>query len=164
VNSTAAAPKILVADDNRDAADAIVWLLRREGLDALAAYDGEQATESANILKPQLAILDLDMPGLDGFMVAKALRRGQAPGDRLILIALSGRTTPDDVRAAIEAGFDRHVGKPIPGDELCALVSAYLAESAPGRFHATRRDGLTSPNPRSDPGPRARQRSKPANR
>jgi DNA-binding response OmpR family regulator len=129
VESTAARAKVLVADDNRDAADTIVWLLRNDGFDAVAAHDGEQALEIARVFKPQLAILDLDMPGLDGLTVARALRREQAPGTVLILIALTGLTTPEAMRDAREAGFDRHVAKPIPGDDLCALVSAYLAKS-----------------------------------
>jgi CheY-like chemotaxis protein len=118
---------VLVADDLPDAADALVGLLRLAGYDAVAAYDGRQAVETARTFAPDLAILDIDMPGLDGYEAARRLRQEQRPGSRLVLIAHTGRTTPADVQMARDAGFDRHLPKPSTGTELCNLVAAFLA-------------------------------------
>jgi CheY-like chemotaxis protein len=118
--------RILVADDLRDAADMVVELLRLQGYDAQAAYDGLHAVELARSFKPDLALLDIDMPVMDGYVAAKLLRQEQSRGAPLVLIAHTGRTTPADARTALQAGFDRHIAKPLVGDLLCELVAAYL--------------------------------------
>lgn len=123
--------KIIVADDYPDAADTMVELLRLAGYEAASAYDGQQALELARTFRPDLVILDIDMPVLDGYATARAFRKEQAPGSRVVLIAYTARTQPSDERDALEAGFDRHVKKPLIGQELCDLIDAYLETLGP---------------------------------
>ena len=122
-------PKILVADDYPDAADATVELLRIYGYEAVSAYNGVHVLEVARTFRPHLIILDIDMPLMDGLAAARALRKQQAPGVRLGLIAHTGRCLPSDERAAFDAGFDMHVKKPLLGHDLCDLVAAFLSEA-----------------------------------
>ena len=130
--------RILVADDHPDAADATAALLRLDGFEALAAYDGLQALQLARSFKPDLVILDIDMPGMDGYKTARALRQEQAAGSPLVLIAHTGRTQPSDQREALAAGFDHHVPKPLRDGSLGDVVRAWLppppaAEERPAR-------------------------------
>ena len=122
----AAKRKVLVADDHPDSADVTAELLRIAGFEAVATYDGLQAVQAARVFKPDLALLDIDMPGMDGYATARALRQAQTPGTRLVLIAYTGRTTHLDAELAHEAGFDRHVAKPLSGQALCDLIAAFL--------------------------------------
>jgi len=109
----------------------MVELLRLAGYDAAAAYDGLQAIETARAFKPDLAILDIDMPGMNGYETARRLRQEQRTGSRLVLVAHTGRTMPSDVQLAREAGFDRHLAKPLVGTQLCELVAAFLQGQPP---------------------------------
>jgi PAS domain S-box-containing protein len=118
---TAAAPglRVLVADDNRDAADTLCRLLALYGHEVRTAYDGGAALEVCESFRPHVAVLDIGMPVRSGYDVARELRARR--GAELRLIALTGWGTAGDVQRAREAGFDRHLTKPAdPGllDEM----------------------------------------------
>jgi signal transduction histidine kinase len=121
----AAAPwRILVADDNRDAADSLAGLLRIGGHDVRTAYDGEDAVALAETFRPQLALLDIGMPRMSGYDAAQAMRRA-APGE-LLLVALTGWGQPEDKRRSSAAGFDYHFVKPLDP----AALERILAQKA----------------------------------
>lgn len=120
--------KILIADDNVDAADSTAYLLRQDGFDVRVAYDGLQAVEAARSFRPVVAILDIKMPVMDGYEAASRLRSEQGADGHLVLIALTGETKSSDVEHATCAGFDHHVAKPVAGKALGLLVAACLAK------------------------------------
>jgi PAS domain S-box-containing protein len=113
---------ILVVDDNRDAAQSLSLLLTSEGHEVLLAYDGYSALEVALAERPQIVLLDIGLPGMDGYAVARALR--QHPDmNRTQLIALSGYGREVDREQARAAGFNGYLTKPVDFDELhCALT------------------------------------------
>lgn len=113
--------RVLVVDDNADAADMVGTLLQAWGQDAEAVYDGRTALEVAPRLEPDLILVDIGMPDMDGYQTARELRRTDA-GARARLVALTGHGQPKDVAAAMEAGFDRHVVKPVDGATLRTLL------------------------------------------
>jgi signal transduction histidine kinase/ActR/RegA family two-component response regulator len=113
--------RILVADDNRDAAESMVLMLRLRGHDARAAHDGEQALEVARAFRPQVALLDIGMPRLNGYDVARRIRE-EPWGAGVLLVALTGWGQAEDKRRAVEAGFDRHYTKPVNPEDLMALI------------------------------------------
>lgn len=131
METTPARRRILIADDNEDAAETAADLLRLGGYDVLAVYGGRQAVDAARSFQPDVAILDINMPVMDGYEAAMELRRQQGTGRRLVLFALTGRTDPSDVERSRQAGFDRHLTKPAPGTDLCELVDSYVGR---GRF------------------------------
>ncbi len=114
-----AAPlNVLVVDDNRDAADALVALLSAEGYAACCAYSGTSAIEQADRVRPDVVLLDIGMPETSGFDVARALRDyRRAP--KPVIVAVTGAAEPSDRLAARMAGFDHYLVKPV---ELRALV------------------------------------------
>ena len=114
--------RVLVVDDNRDAADSLAALLRMEGCSVATAYDGPEALETAERLRPRLVLLDLGMPGMSGFDVCAALRSRY--GDDPFLVALTGWGQDDDRRRSAQAGFDAHLVKPIDFDQLHALLTS----------------------------------------
>jgi CheY-like chemotaxis protein len=118
--------RILVADDNADLADLIAQILVWEGYAVRPVYDGAQALEAARSFRPDLAILDINMPKVDGYSVATALRSERDADDPLVLIAMTAYSQPSDVARAHRAGFDQHLAKPADPVKLCALVSALL--------------------------------------
>jgi signal transduction histidine kinase len=104
--------RILVVDDNVEAALTLAELLALEGHETHVAHDGPSAVDAARSLSPDVAILDIGLPGFDGFEVARRLRA--EPGLRgLLLVALSGWVQPDDRARSREAGFDHHLAKPV---------------------------------------------------
>ncbi len=127
--------RVLVVDDNRDAADSLALLLRAHGLTVHVAYDGAQALDLAERVRPAVVLLDIGLPDMSGLEVARALRRA-AWGARLTLIAVTGWGQPDDRRATREAGIDIHRVKPVAPEELLALIDAAadppLSDTAPG--------------------------------
>jgi CheY-like chemotaxis protein len=114
-------PKVLVADDNRDAADSLVMLLDWLGYDAVACYDGEQAVRLAEQLKPELVILDINMPVMDGYEAARTLRTKEG-GERLLLAAITGAPAWETATQAREVGFDAFFGKPMDGRDIESLL------------------------------------------
>jgi two-component system, sensor histidine kinase len=109
--------RVLIADDNVDSASSLLMLLELEGHDVRVAHDGPSALALARSFQPQVAIRDIGLPGMDGHALAKALRAEPATA-RVQLIALTGYGQERDRQAASEAGFDRHLVKPAPLDEI----------------------------------------------
>jgi PAS domain S-box-containing protein len=128
MQSAAAAPApprrrhILVVDDNRDAADSLAELLRMVGHDVVLAHDGAQALEVAAANHPDTVLLDIGLPGMDGYEVARRLR-ARPEFARARLIALTGYGQSSDRRATSEAGFEAHLVKPVDFVELERLLA-----------------------------------------
>jgi CheY-like chemotaxis protein len=122
--------RVLVVDDNRDAADATSVLLELSGHEVKTVGDGPEALASAPIYAPDVVLLDIGLPGMDGYEVAVRLRA--MPEMRsACLIALTGYGQPADRARAREAGFDHHLTKPADPDELLQLVQTWLTTSRP---------------------------------
>ncbi len=119
--------RVLVVDDNADAADALAILLRLWGHRVDVVYDGLSAIERALADPPDVAILDIGLPEMDGYEVAKRLRAEPATS-KVLLIALTGYGQEQDRQRTHGAGFDHHLVKPVTPDKLEAL----LAEHSPG--------------------------------
>jgi CheY-like chemotaxis protein len=113
--------RILVVDDNRDAADSLRMLLQLDGHDVHVAYDGASALDQAARRRPQVVLLDIGMPGIDGREVARRIR-AQAVGEPATLIALTGWGKAQDRGLSEAAGFDHHLVKPVELDTLYALL------------------------------------------
>jgi CheY-like chemotaxis protein len=121
--ATAASPrKILIADDNADAAKALAALIRLAGHDVQWVTDGEAAVEAAARFTPDAAVLDLGMPRLNGFDVARRIRQ-QPWGRTMLLIAVTGWAKDEDRKRTKEAGFDAHLVKPASPAALLELLT-----------------------------------------
>jgi signal transduction histidine kinase len=121
--------RILIADDNQDAADSLSMLLQLAGHDVRVAHLGRAALALAEAFRPDTAVLDIGMPDLSGYEVAQMLRR-EPWATKMQLIALTGWGQHDDRRRAMEAGFDHHLVKPVDTDQLRGLiVSRFWQES-----------------------------------
>jgi signal transduction histidine kinase len=118
----AASCRVLVAEDIPDAAEMMRLMIECMGHDVRIASDGIQAVAIAQEFDPQIALLDIGMPRMDGYEAARRIRA--AMGGRIILVALTGFGQEDDQRRAYEAGFDRHVTKPAEPDMLEALIAS----------------------------------------
>jgi DNA-binding response OmpR family regulator len=115
---------VVVADDNRDAADSLVAILSSMGYQAFAAYDGLQAVQACATLEPALAILDIQMPLLDGCSAARLIRAGSHPPRTIA--ALSGvRHWEEPIKSQGDV-FDIRLAKPARMDQLVALLSRAL--------------------------------------
>ncbi len=124
-DATAASPlrrRILVVEDNDDARAMLGDLLRRLGHEVHEAVDGIAGVEKALELRPDLTLLDVGLPGLDGYAVARRLR-DDPTGRRLRLVALTGYGLPEDRERALAAGFDAHVVKPIDLEKLRTILA-----------------------------------------
>lgn len=114
--------RVLVVDDRSDGADALAGLLRLDGHDAEAAYGGPQALESAHRRRPDVVLLDLAMPGMDGFEVARHLRSDFPDHPPMQIVALTGRGQKTDREQILAASFDGHLAKPADNVELQAIL------------------------------------------
>lgn len=122
--------QLLVVDDNRDAADAMVMAAQVLGHEAVAVYDGGAALDLLDSYRPDLMILDLSMPGMDGYTLATAIR-GRPEFASTPLVALSGFGADADRQRALQSGFDLHTLKPMEIDTLEQLLLRVQRE--PGR-------------------------------
>jgi CheY-like chemotaxis protein len=116
--------RIVVADDLRDSADSLVALLQAMGHEAHAAYDGAEAVRAGDRLEPEVMLLDLGMPNLDGYAACSEIRRRDW-GQRTLVVALTGWGQEADRRRTAEAGFDHHLVKPVDLDDLTQLLSSW---------------------------------------
>jgi DNA-binding response OmpR family regulator len=124
------APKrVFVVDDNRDAADTLGMYLSLEGYDVRVAYDGDEAIEEAHDFQPEVALLDIGLPGKDGYEIARAMRSER--DDDVMLIAVTGYTSEDDLAKARAAGFDHHFSKPPNLPALLQKIEKRFAGRAP---------------------------------
>jgi PAS domain S-box-containing protein len=117
--------RVLVVDDNRGAADSLAVILRLDGHEVAIAYDGRTALVESERLQPEVVLLDIGMPGMNGYEVARAVRAREW-GTRVYLVALTGLGTSEDRERAQEAGFDTHLVKPVDLDALTALLTGPL--------------------------------------
>jgi signal transduction histidine kinase/ActR/RegA family two-component response regulator len=125
-----AGTRVLLVDDNVDAADLLGLYLGTCGLDVTVSNDSHRALEIAGRLRPHACVLDIGMPGLDGYGLAAALRDGEATRDAL-LIALTGFGQPNDRERALAAGFDLHLVKPVDAEALRRAIADGLADRPP---------------------------------
>jgi DNA-binding response OmpR family regulator len=119
-------PTILVAEDDRDALGVVAYGLEREGYRVLAARDGEEALRLALVVAPDLAILDVMMPGVDGYEVTRRLRE-HAPTSGTPIVLLTARAGEQDAARGYEAGADLYMKKPFSPVELRERVRDLLA-------------------------------------
>jgi CheY-like chemotaxis protein len=120
---------ILVVDDNHDAAESMAVLLRMEGYPVHIAYDGPTALQAVESLRPRAVLLDLGLPGIDGFQVAERIR-SMPDGARILLIAISGYGQDEHRRRARQTGFDQHFVKPIDPIAITELLAKGRAGDA----------------------------------
>jgi PAS domain S-box-containing protein len=113
--------RVLVADDNRDAADSLAMVLRLAGHEVHAVHDGQEAVDAVAWFRPDLVLLDLGMPRLNGFDAARRIRE-QPWGAKTVLAAITGWGQEDDRRRSKEAGFDSHLVKPVDPAALEKLL------------------------------------------
>jgi signal transduction histidine kinase/ActR/RegA family two-component response regulator len=116
------ARRILVVDDNEDAAELLSELLRNVGHEVVVAYDGPQALEALRTFGAEVALLDLGLPGMDGFELARRIRQQRGPSDGLRLIAVTGYGQEHDREGTRSAGFDLHLTKPVPIADLIRVI------------------------------------------
>ncbi|HEY9232209.1 MAG TPA: ATP-binding protein, partial [Blastocatellia bacterium] len=116
--------RVLVVDDNIDSAESMALLLELYGHQMRIAHDGPAALEAARRFRPQVVVLDIGLPGMDGYEVARHLR-ADAQTQRAILIAMTGYGQSEDRQQSMRAGFDHHLVKPLDPDVLQAIILSY---------------------------------------
>jgi len=118
--------RVLVVDDNEDAATSLAMMLGMMGYDVRMAHDGLEAVRAADEFVPGAALLDIGLPHLSGYDVARHIRSRQ--GEEVLLVAITGWGTAEDVKRSQDAGFDHHFTKPADPDRLRQIL---LAECPP---------------------------------
>ena len=126
----APAQRVLVVDDNADAATTLDFFLRALGHETRVAYDGEQALQAFDDFRPDIVLLDIGLPGINGYEVARRLRSRGRSGVRIV--AVTGWGLPEDRRQSAEAGFDLHLVKPVDEKQLLQVLGA---QGQPGTLH-----------------------------
>jgi PAS domain S-box-containing protein len=116
---------VLIADDNRDAADSLAMLLRIDGHEVAVVHDGKQAVAKIESFRPEIALLDIGMPELSGYEVARRVREGPL-GNSITLVAVTGWGQASDKARAVAAGFNHHLTKPIEPDALAEVLRSEL--------------------------------------
>jgi PAS domain S-box-containing protein len=116
-----AARRVLVVDDNQDGAESLAMLLRADGHAVSVAHDGVRATEAVAAFQPDVILLDIGLPGMNGYEACRAIR-ARPGGERIVIAALTGWGQDDDHRKSREAGFDAHLVKPVEREALAALL------------------------------------------
>jgi PAS domain S-box-containing protein len=122
--------RILVADDNRDAAESLAIFLRLAGHEVHAVHDGQEAVAAAGWFRPEVALLDIGMPRLNGYETCCHIR--QEWGNRIVLVAITGWGQEEDKQRALEAGFDHHLTKPVDPADLKTLLAELKARTSRG--------------------------------
>jgi CheY-like chemotaxis protein len=121
--------RILIVDDNRDAAESMSALLELKGHAVQTAYDGVEAIKAVEVFAPEVVLLDIGLPNMDGYEVARRIRAMRS-GKEVLLFALTGWGQESDKEQTRAAGFDEHLTKPVNA----ALISTLIAAQA-GRRH-----------------------------
>jgi PAS domain S-box-containing protein len=119
-----ACSRVLVVDDNLDSAESLALLLGIHGHQVSLAYNGPEALEVARSFRPEVVVLDIGLPGMDGYEVARHLR-GERQTENVMLIALTGYGQSEDRQRSKQAGFDHHLVKPVDPDVLQTLISSH---------------------------------------
>jgi len=113
---------VLVVEDNRDSAESLAKLLRLTGTEAFIAYNGEDAVTAAETLRPDVILMDIGLPKLNGYEACRRIRE-QAWGKKILIIALTGWGQAEDRRKSLEAGFNGHMVKPVDPSELMRVLA-----------------------------------------
>ena len=116
--------RILVVDDGKNAADILAMFFEMEGHVVQVAYDGLVAVDLAERFRPQLIVMDIGMPQMDGLEASRRIRR-QEEGKEIVIIALSGLDQDDDKRSCAEAGINHHMAKPVRPDDLRSVIRGF---------------------------------------
>jgi CheY-like chemotaxis protein/two-component sensor histidine kinase len=122
--------RLLVVDDNIDAAESMAIVLRMEGFEVRTAHDGESAIAMATEYQPHVILLDLGMPKMNGYDVARRVRR-EPWGQQVVLVACTGWGQPEDRRRSKAAGFDHHLVKPVSPESVIDLVGTLSRPKTP---------------------------------
>jgi DNA-binding response OmpR family regulator len=120
---------VLIAEDNRDLAETLKMGLEPLDADVRVAFDGQQAVQQARERLPHLAVLDIGLPGLDGYQVCRQIR-ALPGGDRIRIVALTTWGTVEDRLSGVEAGFDEHWTKPLGLELFVDLARRQLLASS----------------------------------
>jgi DNA-binding response OmpR family regulator len=136
--------KILIADDDPFLLRLVGYLLGKEDYEIVTAMDGEEALERVETEKPDLVILDVMMPGIDGLEVCRRLR-SQPETAALPIVMLSARSKVSDRIAGLQAGANEYLGKPSDAHELVACVGALLEHARQVRYLTGAASSLASP-------------------
>jgi CheY-like chemotaxis protein len=123
---------ILVVDDEPALLRLMEFVLDRQGYRLVTATNGEEALEQARASRPDVIVLDIMMPKLDGYQVAEALR-ADAELSGIPIIMLSAKAQEEDIERGVEAGVDRYITKPFSPEELAVIVSEYAGQRGGGR-------------------------------
>jgi CheY-like chemotaxis protein len=118
--------RVLVVDDNRDAATSLSMLLKISGNETIIAHDGPSAVDAAESFRPEVVLLDIGLPRLNGYEVARAIRE-RPWGRDVLLVALTGWGQEDALRQSQDAGFDHHMVKPVNHAALKQLLNGHHA-------------------------------------
>ena len=124
------AKRILVVEDDDKSRKLLVDVLGFHGFEVAAFASGEPALDDARASRPQAALLDIQLPGLNGFQILAALRADAVP-PRLPILAVTASVMDHDRRKILDAGFDAYVAKPVNIRELLDTLNAFLAKDAP---------------------------------
>jgi signal transduction histidine kinase/AmiR/NasT family two-component response regulator len=141
---TATGIRILIVDDNRDAATMLAMLLQLSGHETYAAHDGLEAVEASTRLQPDLILLDIGMPRLNGYEAARRIREQHDDGGCPMLVALSGWGQDEDRQRSENAGFDAHLVKPVDEIALHALLDDLVARKQAVKSNWQRLDAARS--------------------
>lgn len=126
VNKLYTRNKILVVDDNRDSAESLAEILKLSGNEIFLAHDGEQAVATADMQRPDVILLDIGLPKLNGFDACRRIRENSW-AEKILIIAMTGWGQEEDRRKSAEAGFDNHLVKPVNLAELMNLLDGHSA-------------------------------------
>lgn len=124
--TTPAKHRILLVDDNKDAVEALGMLLEMMGHETHAAYDGAEAIAAARSFRPDVALLDIGLPGMNGYEACRQIRT-EPWGKRMVLVAVTGWGQETDKNDATRAGFNAHMTKPLELPRLQKLLDALPA-------------------------------------
>jgi len=134
VQSSTPSRRVLVVDDNVTSAQSLAMVLKLEGHDVRVAYDGGLALEAVASFRPQVVLMDIGLPGIDGYEVARRLRADPELGAGIALLAaVTGYAEDEARRSSREAGFDHHLVKPVDPDNVLALLSSLEWSEAAAR-------------------------------
>ena len=128
---TAPVRRVLVVDDDQDSAEGLAMLCRQAGHAVDVAHDGPTAIEKAKSFRPEVVVLDIGLPGMDGIDTCRELRR-MAQEPRPLVIAVTGWGLSDDYDRTLTAGFDHHLVKPVEPQQFLAMLSGVQSQDTVG--------------------------------
>jgi signal transduction histidine kinase/ActR/RegA family two-component response regulator len=141
-------PKVLIIDDNRDAADSLHELLRDYGFSCASALDSASGLAAVTTFSPDAILLDLGLPGVDGYEIARRIR-SQEDGDRYLIVAVTGYGEERDRERTTAAGFDAHLVKPVDPDQLLTVLRRMSPTVTQAALVAVPRSSVLDPDLRN---------------